>query len=389
MKILIAHNSYQHSGGEDAVVDAEIALLSGRGHDVHVYRRHNDELKDMSRAAAAVSAVWSQRAADEMAALCERLTPDVIHVHNTFPLISPSVLWMAHRRRIPVVQTLHNFRLLCPQAMFLREGRVCEDCLGHVPWRGVARKCYRDSALQSAVAAGMLATHRMIGTWNARIAAYIALSRFCRDKFIAGGLPAARLHVKPNFVASTRVPDWDGRDGALFVGRLSPEKGLHVLAAAVKRLGANPVRIVGGGPLVEEARAAFGTALLGPQPRERVLDLLHGARYLVAPSTSYETFGLALVEAYACGTPVIASGHGAFAELVEDGVTGLLFRPGDEEDLAAKIAWAEAHPERMREMGRAAYRLYTAQFTPARNADMLEAIYRHAMQTMKEERRVA
>jgi glycosyltransferase involved in cell wall biosynthesis len=389
MKILIAHNAYRLAGGEDAVVEAETALLRDHGHEVVLYRRHNDELQSMSQAAAAATAIWSRRASSDMADLCDRFRPDVIHVHNTFPLISASVLWTAARRHIPVVQTLHNFRLLCPQAMFLRDGKVCEDCLGKLPWRGVTHKCYRDSTLQSAVAASVLATHRALGTYRNRIACFIALSTFCRDKFIAGGLPADRIRVKPNFVASSRMPVWTARAGCLFVGRLSAEKGLDVLAEASNLSGSPDIRIVGSGPLEDFARNAFGERYLGHQPRERVLDLLHGARYLVAPSTSYETFGLALIEAFASGTPVIASRHGAFAELVKDGINGMLFSPGDAHDLAARIAWAESHPDRMLEMGRAARRDYEEHYTPQRNYDMLIAIYDDAIHAIREVRHAA
>lgn len=389
MKILIAHNAYQHSGGEDAVVEAELALLRHHGHEVEVYRRHNDELHAMSRAAAALSAVWSRRSSDDIVRLCERFRPDVIHAHNTFPLISPSILWSAGRLRVPVVQTLHNFRLLCPQATFLREGKVCEDCLGKLPWRGVAHKCYRASTVQSAVAAGMLATHRMLGTYRDRVTTFIALSAFCRDKFVAGGLPARRFRIKPNFVVSHEPPQWEDRGGGLYVGRLSTEKGIDVLIGAAHRMPAHALRVVGGGPLEADVRAAFGDAHLGFRPHAEVQAMLGRARYLVAPSTCYETFGLALVEAFACGTPAIASGHGAFAEIVQDGVTGLLFKPGDAADLAQKIAWAEAHPQEMLRMGMAARREYEARYTPQRNYELLIDIYEDAIRSIHAEREAA
>jgi glycosyltransferase involved in cell wall biosynthesis len=398
MKILIAHNAYRLAGGEDAVVDAESALLRDRGHDVVLYRRHNDELQSMSPAGAAATAIWSHRSSSDMTELCARLRPDVIHVHNTFPLMSPSILWAAAKGRIPVVQTLHNFRLLCPQAMFLRDGKICEDCLGKLPWRGVTRKCYRESALQSAVAAGVLTTHRALGTYRDHVTLFIALSAFCRDKFIAGGLPADRIRIKPNFVAADPLSAAANekaanqkieRRGGIFVGRLSSEKGLDVLADAEAIAGDASVRVAGAGPLEEFARNAFCERYLGPQPRERVFELLRGARYLVAPSTCYESFGLALIEAFACGTPVIASRHGAFAELVEDGVNGLLFSPGDAHDLAEKIAWAKDHPERMLEMGRAARRDYEARYTSQRNYEMLVSIYEDAIKAVGEERHAA
>ncbi len=388
MRILIAHNAYQHSGGEDAVVDAEIALLRRHGHDVDVYRRHNDELNGMSRPAAAMSAIWSRQAANEIEQLCDRFHPDVIHAHNTFPLISPSILWMASHRRIPIVQTLHNFRLLCPQATFLREGKICEDCLGKLPWRGVVHKCYRESALQTAVAAGMLTTHRLLGTYRDRVTTYVALSHFCKDKFIVGGLPADRLRVKPNFVSSPPAPKTTSRQGGLYVGRLSTEKGMDVLINATRQLDGVALQVVGDGPFEAEIKAAFGNDYLGFQPREQAHALMQNACYLVAPSTCYETFGLALVEAFAAGTPVIASRHGAFAEIVEEGVTGLMFAPGDAKDLAQKIAWAQSHPDDMLRMGRAARAEYESKYTPQRNYEMLIELYEDAIRTDHAERKV-
>jgi len=389
MKILVAHNAYQQSGGEDAVVDAEVTLLRGYGHDVEVYRRHNDELNTMPKARAALSAIWSHQSARELGDVCEIFQPDLIHAHNTFPLISPSFSWMAARRNIPVVQTLHNFRLLCPQAMFLRNGRVCEDCLGNLPWRAITRKCYRDSVLQSAVAVGMIAAHRSIGTYRNRITRYIALNAFCRDKFIQGGLPADRFRIKPNFVASRHIPTWKNRAGGLFAGRLAPEKGLDVLIGAIGKSNSTPIRVVGSGPLEDMVRQAFKGNYLGAKTHAQVLELMQTARFLVTPSLCYETFGLTVVEAFSCGTPVIASRHGAFADLIEDGVTGLLFTPGDASDLSKKIAWSESHPEAMLKMGQAARIEYETKYTPQRNYKMLIEIYEDAVGTAHREHKVA
>ncbi len=379
MKILIAHNEYQYRGGEDTVVDAEIALLRSRGHEVEVYRRHNGELQHMSAAAAAVSTVWSRRTVDDARRICRAFQPDLIHVHNTFPLISPSLYWFAARHGIPLIQTLHNFRLLCPQAALLRRGSVCEDCVGKTPWRAVTRKCYRQSTLQSAVAAGMLVTHRMLGTYHDHVTNYIALNAFCRDKFIAGGLPGERICIKPNFAVASKSLDWTERRGGLFVGRLSMEKGLDVLMAAMRGLPAGAIQVIGSGPLEEAVRQAFGADYLGYKSSEHMMALLRQAEFLVAPSTGIETFGLVAIEAFACGTPVIASRQGGLGELVADGVTGLLVNPGDAADLAAKIAWARAHPEHMMEMGRAARAEYEAKYTPECNYRILIRIYEDAI----------
>lgn len=391
MKILVVHNAYQQRGGEDAVVDAEVSLLRDHGHEVKVYRQHNDALNHMPRAMAAVTTVWSARSASEVERLCQNFRPQVIHVHNTFPLISPSLYWAAARQRVPVVQTLHNFRLLCPQAIFLRDGKICEDCIGKLPWRAVTRKCYRESTLQSAVITGMLATHRALGTYRERVTRYIALNEFARAKYIEGGLPAALFRIKPNFVPSAIVPDSHARSGGLYVGRLSGEKGLDVLADAVRHLrqSGSPscasVQAIGSGPLEKMAKEAFGAGYLGYRPLEEIMTRMRAASYLVLPSICYENSPRTIVEAFSSGLPVIASRLGALADIVRDGVTGLLFKPGDAADLAAKIAWADAHPHEMQRMGQAARAEYEAKYTPERNYEILMDIYEDAISTLRRE----
>lgn len=379
MRILVAHNTYQHRGGEDVVVEAEIELLRRHGHEVEFYQRHNDELHTMSLPLAAMSTIWAKRTERDLVQLSNSFRPDIIHAHNTLPLISPSLYWAATRRNIPIVQTLHNFRLICPQAMLLRNGKVCEDCVGKFPWRAVSRKCYRESTLQSAVVTGMLATHHAIGTYRDKVTRYIALNEFCRDKFVASGLAPELFRVKPNFVVSKISGIESERHGGIFIGRLSPEKGLHVLIEATKIADFSAMKIIGKGPLESDVRQAFSDHYLGFKSPEEVQELLAQAQFLVAPSTCYETFGLAALEAFACGTPVIASGHGGLGELVTDGVTGLLFNPGDSQDLAKKIRWAQMHPEEMRKMGKNARIEYETKYTPERNYQILMEIYRDAI----------
>lgn len=382
MKILIAHNAYQQPGGEDAVVNAELALLRHFGHEVEVYRQHNDTLNNMPRMAAVVSTIWSRRSADDIDSLCRRFQPDVIHVHNTFPLISPSLYWAAARRRVPVVQTLHNFRLLCPQAIFLRDGKICEDCIGKLPWRAVMRKCYRTSLPQTAVVTGMLATHRALGTYRNRITRYIALNRFALRKYVAGGLPAERFRIKPNFVQSIALPSSDKRRGGLYVGRLSPEKGFEVLAAAAQSGNIN-VDVIGTGPLEMLARQTFGKTYLGFMPLDDIMMRMRRAQFLIVPSICYENSPRAIIEAFSCGLPVLTSRLGALADMVQDGVTGILFNPGDTADMAEKIAWAYSHPEQMARMGLAARVEYEARYTPERNYEMLMNIYEDAISTVQ------
>ena len=373
-RILIVHNAYQHRGGEDTVVEAECALLRAHGHEVEIYSRSNDDVGAISSLALARNTLWSDRTLRDMDELARRYHPDVIHVHNTFPLISPSLYWAAARAGVPVVQTLHNFRLMCLNALFLREDKVCEDCMGQLPWRGVARACYRGSRAASGVLAGMLALHRGLGTYRNKVARYIALNEFCRGKFIEGGLPAERVVVKPNFV-DFDAPEPAPRSGLLFVGRLSVEKGVATLAAAMTRLPGASLRVAGDGPEAGLLDGVAGVTRLGSLPGEAVRVEMGRASALVVPSIWYENFPRTIVEAFACGLPVIASRIGALADIVTDGETGLLFEPGNPQDLADKLVWAQAHPEQMAAMGRNARAQYEAEFSAEVNYRRLVEIY--------------
>lgn len=262
-----------------------------------------------------------------------------MHFDNTFPLVSPGAYSAVRARGLPVVQSLRNYRLLCPSATFFRDGHVCEDCLGRTPpWPGIRHRCYRGSRGQTAIVATMLTAHRLRRTWLRDVDYYIALTAFSRQKFIEGGLPADRVVVKPNFVALPPPVEETARTGMLYVGRLSAEKGIATMLRAWERAGGDiSLRIVDDGPLtatVAEAAAAIPTIhALGRRREEDTYALMAEAQALILPSEWYETFGRVAVEAFACGTPVIASRLGAMAEIVEDGVTGLLFTPGDAEDL--------------------------------------------------------
>jgi len=394
LRIVVAHNAYQHRGGEDSVVEAEVALLRSHGHAVETFFRSNDDVAGMSTLSLARQTLWSGRTSHDVAELVRRFRPDVIHAHNTLPLISPSLYWAAARAGVPVVQTLHNFRLMCLNGLFLREGRVCEDCMGQLPWRGVARACYRGSRPASAVLAGMLALHRGLGTYRHKVARYIALNGFCRGKFIEGGLPADRVVVKPNFVdwaegegsrfkvqGSRENAEGVGDDpgGLLFVGRLSVEKGVATLGAAMALLSGVGLRVAGDGPQAGSLDGVAGVTRLGSLPAAAVRAEMAQAVALVVPSIWYENFPRTIVEAFASGLPVIASRIGALAELMREGETGLLFEPGNARALADTMAWAQANPQRMAAMGRNARAQYEAEFSPQVNYRRLMEIYDEAI----------
>jgi glycosyltransferase involved in cell wall biosynthesis len=387
MRVLLIHNRYQQPGGEDVVFEAEESLLKANGHETIRYTEDNRRIDGADRLSVALATIWSVETKDRLRALMRETRPDVAHFHNTFPLISPSAYFACREAGVPVVQTLHNYRLLCPAATFFREGRVCEDCLDRTPpWPGTLHGCYRNSRSQTAVVGAMLTFHRWRKSWATDVDCYIALTEFSRGKFIQGGLPEKKIVVKPNFVAPDPGARETGGTYALFVGRLSEEKGVRTLLRSWRFLPDVPLKIVGDGPLGEETRASIdaeqlrNVECLGARNHDEVVAIVKGARFLIFPSEWYETFGRVAIEAFACGVPVLASRLGAMAEVVEDGATGLLFTPGDAEELAAKARWAAENSSAMRRMGQNARRIYEEKYTPESNYRMLSDVYRRAME---------
>lgn len=382
MKILVAHNAYHYRGGEDTLVDAEMSMLRRHGHEVFLYRRDNAELVHIRAARAALDTIWSGRTVREIVRLSRHFMPDLIHAHNTFPLISPSLYDAATQLHVPVVQTLHNFRLLCPQAMLARRGQVCTDCVGRWPWRAVLHRCYRGSGAQTAVTAAMLSLHRLRGSWDEGVSRYIVLNSSCRDLFVAGGLPSHKLRIKPNFVDASGEPQWRSRTGGIFIGRLSPEKGLTVLAQALMSLPGIMIDVYGKGPLQPLVERAPGLRHQGFLDSAGLRERMHKAAYLVMPSTGMESFGLVAIEAFACGVPVIASHQGGLGELVTHQKNGLLVPPGDPAALASAIAYAETHPHDLTRMGMEAYQTWRDRYTPERNYELLMRIYDEALSSL-------
>jgi len=384
MKVLVAHNFYQQPGGEDRCFRAETELLRRKGHEVVTYTVHNDRIDELNPLTSATKAIWNHSAYQEVAALIRQQRPDVVHFHNTFPLMSPAAFWAAKKHGCPTVVTLHNYRFACPAGTFVREARVCEDCAGHaLPWPAVVHGCYRGSRLASTVVASSQFTHRLLRTWSEKIDVFIALTEFARQKFIECGIAERKIALKPNFVDPDPGPAAPGEGYALFVGRLSPEKGLGCLLKAWRTLpGTAALRIVGDGPLAGEVEAAAARSeaieFLGPKEPDEVMALMANASFLVMPSQWYETFGLVIVEAFARAKPVIASRLGAMRELVEDGETGLHFAPEDAQDLAAKVLWAVEHPDEMRAMGQNARRIFVERYGAEENYARLMEIYRSA-----------
>lgn len=391
MKALLVHNRYLQRGGEDEAFAAEGLLLRGYGHEVVEYLQDNKDIGKLGKWEAAARTLWSRPTERRLRRLLLRHRPMVAHFHNTFPLISPSAYYACRETGTPVVQTLHNYRLLCVGATFYRAGRVCEDCLGdRIGWPGLRHRCYHRSGPQSAVVTAMLGLHRLLGTWERQVDLYIALSEFARRKFIQGGLPAGKIVVKPNFLQ--KDPEAGNGDGSyvLFAGRLSPEKGVVTLLRAWRMLPWVPLLLAGDGPLLErtvqQAGAAAlrgGVKVLGRLARDGLFQLMKEARFLVFPSQWYESFPMVIVEAFACGLPVVAFDLGAAAEIVEHGRTGMLVPPGDAERLAEAAAWLWARPDVSRRMGREARAEFEAKYGAQRNYSRLMEIYQAALEAGK------
>ena len=381
MKVLLCHNFYQQPGGEDQVFADEAALLEARGHCVVRYTRDNDAVAGMTAADLARRTMWNPTAYADVYRLARRHRADVVHFHNTFPLMSPAVYYAARAAGAAVVQTLHNYRLLCPNGLLFRDGAPCEECVGSaVAWRGVAHACYRSDRRATAVAVAMTAVHRAARTWHTAVDAFVALSEFSRGMFLRGGLPSDRISVKPNFVSPDPGPGAGRGDYALFVGRLDEAKGVRVLLRAWALLPPFvPLRVIGDGPLAAEVQATAvrdpRVQYLGRRPIADVYAMLRDARLVVIPSATYEGFPKVLAESFATGTPAVAAGLGALAELVDDGRTGVLFRPGDPADLAAKVArlWHDAVA--LAATRRAARREFEEKYTADRNYELLTRVY--------------
>lgn len=348
MKILLVHCHYRLPGGEDAVFAAERALLERHGHQVIVYERSNEEAAHgLARLLLPLRAIWNRAVARDVSDLIAREKPDAIHIHNTLLLLSPAVVRAAKKAGVPVVQSLHNFRLFCPNGILLRDGTVCEDCPHHGLSCALRHRCYRGSLVQTAVVAAAYALHRRLGTW--RGVTMVALTEFDRRKLLEFNrerptFDADRLVVKPNpvHVAPVEVLPWAQRKPQmLFAGRLEELKGLRVVLEAWQQLGetAPDLLVAGEGPLGDWARAHAGPKVhfLGQLSPEELHRHMAESRAVIAASLCYESFALVPAEAHALGTPVLASDLGNVGASVRQGIDGLHFAPGNAKALAGAV----------------------------------------------------
>ena len=387
MRILQVHTRYQGGrGGEDGIVDNESRLLRTNGNDVHQLITHNDEIgRGLSKLRAAIRMPYSKDGARRVAQAIATYRPDIVHVHNFHYVLTPAIFDACRNSRAPSVQSLHNFRGICANATFMREGRVCEDCIHGSPYLGVLHRCYKGSALKTLPISRTIAYHRKRKTWQNKVDRFIAQTEFGKRKYVEGGYNEKRISVKPNFCYPPD-PAWQAaldeesagveRTGALFVGHLLPWKGIAVLMEAWRNI-STPLRVAGSGPLQNLVTDAekLGVTYLGLLDAESVYHEMRRARFLVFSSVWYEGFPLTFIEAFAAGLPIVAAKLGAAEDVISHGETGLHFTPGDPKALAEAVAWAASHPEDMARMGENARRQYDTLYTPEANYTRLMEIY--------------
>lgn len=386
MRVLQIHNRYKYEGGEDIVVNAESRLLRKNKNKVNLFEVSNDTIKGVkAKIQTAFNACNSNKYKHSLVKKIREFQPDLVHVHNFFPLLTPSIYDVCRSSGVSIVQTLHNYRIICPGAYLMRNGKICEECLARSAYNAVLYGCYRGSRIGSLAAANMVQVHRKRQTWLKQVDQYIAMTNFAKKKFVQAGILAEKIQIKPNFLNNDPGIRSSHENYALFVGRLSNEKGILTLFQCWEKIREIPLKIIGEGPLLESlkkirtSKNLYNIQLLGRYERKKVFQVMKSAMFILYPSEWYEMFGLICIEAFACGKPVIASRLGSMAEIVEDGVTGLHFEPGNSEDFAMKIQWLINHPNECRYMGENARKVYLEKYTADKNYKILMKVYNKAL----------
>jgi len=389
LNILIAHNFYKQRGGEDVIFESESKLLEDHGHNIYRYAISNKDINGTFKSlAAGVSAVYNSASARRIKEVIADFNPDVIHVHNFWPMISPAIFYEAKKANVPIVHSIHNFRLLCPSAYLYFDHAIYEKSINKVfPFDAIRKGVYRNSKIQTAVLAFMTAYHNKMGTWKNKIDQFIINTEFAKKKFLASSLELtdSQFYVKPNFVPDYQQDSHQRQrlDQYLFVGRLSEEKGLEVLVETFKRLKL-PITIVGDGPLknlVEQAANECPTIhYVGFKNKQEVIEYLKTTRAMILPSLWYEGLPMTLMEAFCMGAPVIASNLGAMAETIVHGENGLLFETGSSVALEKQLNQLEQNENLRQKLASGARNAYLSRYTPEINYKMLVEVYQKAME---------
>ena len=391
MRVLLAHCFYRSSApsGEDSVYKSEKHLLESHNIEVVSLEKYNDDVNVSTfsnRVKTAINTTWSKSSYNEVTLLIKKFKPDVAHFHNTFPQLSPSVYKACYDNGVPVVQTLHNYRIVCPGAMLLRDGQSCELCLNGsiVPLYSLKYRCYRNSIAATSTLALMIARNRLTGTYKNFVNRYIALTHFAKERFIRGGLPVERIAIKPNYLSNEIKVSFESEGYAVFVGRLSEEKGIRTLLDAWSGIDNLKLIVLGDGHLRNEledlsSKNNINVEFMGFRSQEEVLNIVKNAMIQIIPSECYEGFPMSVLEAFACGTPVIVSRLGSLSEIISDDETGVLFEATNSSDLLVKVKRLMSDRDKRKKLALNARKVFDKEYSQEVNFEILMGIYNDAI----------
>ncbi len=389
MKILLVHNYLRAPSGENTVFEQERDLLLSKGHSVVTYTLFNRDIEKMDvlrKAMIPLRSFWSFQVCSDISAIIGKEKPDVAHFHNIFPLITPAAYHACSRRGVPVVQTLHHYRIVCPGAQLFRHNAVCTECAGMHFLTGIQYGCYRNSRLFTAGISSIVLFHKWIGTWQKSIDLYIALSDFALKQYKKLGFPSDNFFVKPNFLQNPAESRHQDNGYGIYMGRLGEEKGMNCLLSALNNCPDIPFMIIGDGPLRDDVIRKISewgmknVEYMGILPHEQCMHILAGARFHVLPSLCYEGNPMVMLEAMSAGKPSIVSDIGVLAMMVRDGVDGCTFQPGSAVGLSGQMRYLHDHAEESRTMGKKARERFDQYYSADVNHQLMMESYTRAME---------
>ena len=383
MKVLIVHNFYKIRAGEYSVLKNEIKLLKDNGNEVITFYKDNKNIKSFySKVIYFLRIVYSKNIFKEFDYYLKQNKPDVIHVHNFFPIMTPAIFFAAQKNNIPIVHTLHNYRLICPTSTLMHNNRIYEKSIINGSFSTIIDKVYRNSYLGTFALARMISYHKKYNTWDTQVDKFIALTNFSKSKFIEANFLIDKIEIKSNFVFDMYDPESDKKEYALFIGRISEEKGIRCLIKAWEKIDYKLI-IVGTGPLENFVKRQLNENIifLGKQNKEEIRVLMNAASFLIIPSIWYEGFPMVILEAYSAGLPVLGSRIGSIEEVVLDNITGLHFKPNDSRDIVKKVNRIIKDRELLKKISKNSRKEYLEKYTPSKNYDILINIYNSVIQS--------
>ena len=389
MRILVVHNYLRPPSGENTVFEQEVGLLESRGHEVVTYTKDNRQIDQyglIQKVGLPINLILSRSSYREVTNIIKKFRPHIAHFHNIFPLISPSVFYAFKTEQTGIVQTLHNFKLVCPKGLLFRNGEICELCSGKNVLPSILYRCYRNSITQTACFTFMLYVHLLMRTWRRCVDAYVVLSPFAKKKYEQRKFPGSRFFVKPNFLQTPPKPSVQDKGYGVFIGRLGEEKGIEYLLDALSRCKRVQMKIFGDGPAKQqllrkaEDLRLHNVEFMGVIDHQRCMKYLSESRFLVLPSMCYEGMPMVVLEAMAAKKPIVASRLGVLEDMIEHGVSGFLFKPGSVSELAERIGWLSDNVEEASLMGDRARMDFLAKYSAERNYEILMQIYAEAVE---------